>query len=241
MALPLSNSSEGGSNATSVTTGNSGGASGDAWNTVVSSGSFPTFSSTNPAHGTGLGYRFETANPVVPLYVQWDTSLGTLLTDQRLAGRFYYKAPSIPTSSVRMLTFLNGNTFLCGIFHASGTGQIGIRLSNDASGNLSAVGITNDLHRFEFDFQGIGGGASAGKGTVRIFVGDDTTEIDSVTQVASNFGSLAPDRARFGITTANATVVASYYMDEMELYIPTPVIIPSYSQFPKFVLRKASS
>src|SRR5438067_677165 len=60
VALPISNSAEGGTNGTTVTTGNSGGGSGDAFSAVnIGTTGAVTFDSSASAHG-GLSYAFST-------------------------------------------------------------------------------------------------------------------------------------------------------------------------------------
>lgn len=257
MALPLANSFDGGSAGTAVSTVNSGGASGDAFDAVTPGASETiTYDATNPAHGSGLGGAFTTAATVVASYVNWTTSLGTLSTGQRIAGRVYFLTPSAThTSSLRFVTIWNGATVLCGIVQNSGsTGDLGLRGSGDtAVGTLSGTGLTlNTLWRVEFDFQGIGSGATGGTGTARLFAGDSTTATGGdASATGVNFGSLAPDQIRFGVGTANATASITYYLDGMQVNstglpgpestvsIPAGVTDMDKNRFPKPVLRSA--
>lgn len=221
MALPLANNAEGGTAGVTVSTANSGGASGDAWDVVaIGASETLTYDATNPAHGSGLDDKLGTFTTVTAVYVSWTTSLGTLSTNQRLAGRIYWVPPVAPPgSSNRVVQILNGSTILCTIYHASGTGFLEIHNSaGTLVGSASNTSLTaGTLYRIEFDFTGIGTAAS-GAGTVRLFVGDSTTQTGTdATCSAANFGTLAPDTVRFGITTANGNVSSNYYADAIQL------------------------
>lgn len=220
MALPLANSFEGGSQGTTPSPANSGGASGDAFNVVQNTTGTIIYDGTNPAHGSGLGVQIVTEAAVTPTYMAWTTALGTLSTNQTLYGRFYYVAPGTPTSSARLIQILNGTTMLCGLVHASGAGTLNLRATGDvSSGTLSNTALTAGvLYRIEFQFDGIGGGAGAGSATARLFLGDSTTQTGTdATTTAANFGSLAPNAVRFGITTANASTLSTYYFDGLQV------------------------
>jgi hypothetical protein len=71
VALPLVNTFEGGTNTTAISAANSGGVSGNAFDSLV--GTAPTFSSTQKAHGA-LGMSPTTAAQSM---VQWAASFGT--------------------------------------------------------------------------------------------------------------------------------------------------------------------
>jgi len=93
-AVALSNSAEGGTDTTAVTTANSGGTSGNAWDTVTGA---PTFSATHAAHGT-LCYSFPAATAT---NVQWSAaSIGMMAT---LYARLYVYPTANPAA-----TFLAG-------------------------------------------------------------------------------------------------------------------------------------
>lgn len=94
-----SNTAEGGTHETTVTTGNSGGASGTAWNSTAiggTDGTSLTYDNTAPAEGT-LGYKVVTGSNTDECYLVWSTALGTLTT---YYGRLYF-LPASGTPAVQ--------------------------------------------------------------------------------------------------------------------------------------------
>lgn len=96
--MQLTNSFEGGSHGTSITTGNSGGASGDAFNAI--NGTAPIFSSTHAMHGSlamdpGTGTNGN---------VQWTLSPAKT----QIWGRGYYYFTGSPTAAYSVVIARNG-------------------------------------------------------------------------------------------------------------------------------------
>jgi len=234
MTLLLANNAEGGTNGTTVTTGNSGGTSGNAWDTVSIGGTTTlTYSTANPAHGSGLGYQFTQPATLAACNLQWSTSMGTLSTGQTLAGRLYYFPPvAIPASSIRLITITAAGA-VCSVFHASGTGKLEIHDSaGSLTGSASSVGLSaSTMYRIEFLFTGIGTSTTSGAGTVRLFLGDGTTaQGTDATSSSSNFGTVAPTTIKFGFGTANGTASQSYYLDGIQVNdsgLPGPETTPT--------------
>jgi len=80
----LANTFEGGSNGTTITTGNSGGASGDAFNLVnIGAGAAVIYDNTHTAHG-GLAMKCSSGTSGSLAYVEWDPSASS-----NFYGRFY--------------------------------------------------------------------------------------------------------------------------------------------------------
>lgn len=98
--LTLSNSAEGGSDGTTVTTGNSGGASGDAWDVVsIGGGNALTFEDS-PVGANAFVYRFNGA-AAAQVFTEWDLTLrGGGLT--QAWTRFYVYALSTPAAQRRL-------------------------------------------------------------------------------------------------------------------------------------------
>lgn len=139
MALPLTNNAEGGSDGTFVTTGNSGGSSGDAFTAVLlSSGADPqpSFSNVQEAHGA-LAYRI--VQPATPAntYCEYGSSVvGSIGT---LGGRMYVWVSAYPASSVTLLRILAGTTRMCELQLRSAGG---LRWLAGADG-ITSVGSTS--------------------------------------------------------------------------------------------------
>jgi hypothetical protein len=215
VALPLYNSAEGTSGSAITTAAGTASTGSNTFDTLTGTGI--AYNSLGAAHGS-TSFQFTTAATVVAAYLAWTTSLGTLATNQTLYVRFYFRFPATPTSSVRMCQILNGTTLLTGLNCASGGAALEVRTSADAlatggsAGNMSAnAGVVT---RIEAAYTGIGGGATAGGCVAQWFTGDSGTASGTATVTGANFGTLAPNALRLGITTANASVSTAYQFDD---------------------------
>ena len=121
----LLNSAEGGSNGTTVTTGNSGGTSGNAFDSVlIGTGASVTYSSAQSAHGE-LSIESVLGSSASSSMVEWSTSLtGSSLS--QVWFRVYVYLPALPTGNLRLFRCHNGGTFL---------GAVAI----NSSGNISLL------------------------------------------------------------------------------------------------------
>lgn len=220
MALPLDNCAEGGSQGTTVTTSNSGGASFDPFDeAVIGANMAMIFDNAHPAHG-GLGYKLSlTSTATAITYLGWtSTSLGAAVAT--LYGRFYLYSNKVPaTSTVRMLGFYNGSTlagYLGGI--QSGLGSMQFRSSaNAAIGTASANLSVNTLYRIEFT---VTGGAS-GSGTAKVYAGDSLTTIGADASFSAiSFGTTF-DHVRLGFCTANfsSTSGDAIWVDDLNVNV----------------------
>lgn len=218
MALPLYNNGLEALANTTVPTGgsggNTGGASGDYVDTVT--GTTITADSANFANGA-RSFKIVTATTVAACYFAFTTQLGTLSTNQTLNVRYYYRTPGTPTSSVRTCQILNGTTVLCGLNQGSGTGDMQVRGSADAAvtGGLTGTALAaSTWYRIEAAFTGIGS-ATLGACSLGVYQQNTNTLLGSlVSPTGQNFGTLAPNALRIGITTANASVSSTYNFDD---------------------------
>ncbi len=98
--LVLSNTFEGGTNTTALTTGNSGGISGNAFDSVsIGSGGTLAFSNTHAVHGQlSMLCQTTTANST---FFSWSTSLGT---QNMVWFRVYLYFPGLPSGISRFYT-----------------------------------------------------------------------------------------------------------------------------------------
>lgn len=213
MALPLYNPAEGTTGA-SITTAAGASTSGDAMDVI--SGTGITFNSLAAAHGA-TGWRFTSAATVVAAYLGWSTSLGTLATNQTLNVRFYFTARAVAGSTTRLCQILNGSTALLGIGYASGTNDFHVRAGDTdiAASHLGAAPTVGTGYRIEVALTGIGGGATAGGYTITAYVGDTLTQLGTQkTGTGQNFGTLAPNAVRFGVTTAAGAASTAFDFDD---------------------------
>jgi hypothetical protein len=134
-APPLSNTLEGGSDGTTITTGNSGGASGDAFSAVTIAGSTTeTFSADHAAHG---GLSMKIAETVAgSTRVNW-TGLGALTGS--VYHRIYVWYDAFPTASGLIFGGVRTSTgaALSAQIRISGTGKI--RVENAAAAFILAL------------------------------------------------------------------------------------------------------
>ncbi len=142
------NSAEGGTSGTAVSTGNSGGTSGTAWNAVSVATGTVAYDNAQTAHG-GLAIRMATTT-ADSVQLQWTTAIGSV---SRLYGRFYYRTSSLAlnldllrarSSASNQIARLDINT----------SGALRIRnAANTVAATTTATMSTNTWYRIEFDFR----------------------------------------------------------------------------------------
>lgn len=221
MAVPLENTFEGGSDATTITTGNSGGASGDAFDTVY-----------NPAVD-GWGIEFENSPilsgtmsaRIIPgtsnngCQVTWGSgSVGTV--GPNIYTRMYFRFPSaVPNSTLneRVIKLNSGASQRAGvvIFGSADTGRFSWVNATDSSGGThSSMTLSADTtYRFECEFVL---SATVGQVTIKCFAGDDTSPIETLASTATlNLGGTTADNVEFGYLagSANSTVMPNMVID----------------------------
>ena len=105
----IRNIASGGTNGTTVTTGNSGGVSGTAFN-VVTIGALATltFDNTHAIH-SALSYNVTTGSPAANSFVQWTTALGA--TVSQLWWEMYLFLTAYSASILRIVSVRNGATY----------------------------------------------------------------------------------------------------------------------------------
>src|SRR6478672_10771565 len=199
----LVNTAEGGSNGTTITTGNTGGASGNAATSVTTAGAVAIFDASKVAHGT-LSYQFSTSTSAQAFF-EWSSGVGPI---PRCFGGFYVNASAFTT--VPSLARLRGN----------GAATQNIRISLDATGHVQVRGTGNTVlatstnplvvgswARIEWDV--IGG--PLGTANVYIYLAADAavgahTELVTVTGVDLGPGTI--DDISFGIVASTVSASA---------------------------------
>jgi hypothetical protein len=206
----LENSAEGGSNGTTVTTSNSGGVSGNAFDSVnIDAGASLTFDNTHAAHG-GLSYNFFSSSPN-DAYVVWTTSMGT---QTEFWGRCYLYITAIPTNTFSFFRALNAGALAAEIRVAQSTGSLYIRDSgaNIVGTSVNAVAV-NAWNRIDFHFVT---NTTNGRVDVALYNSnpDGTQPTELVSAVNINSGTQAT-AYRFGapITAGTQTV----WLDDLNL------------------------
>jgi hypothetical protein len=213
VAYPAENTQEGGTNTTTVSTANSGGTSGNAFNTISGT---PVFDNTaGQVEGT-MGMKFAVGGTLAALYVGWDsTTLTTAPTT--VYGRCYYWSSIHPGSSLRLIEFMNGATVLGFLGISNTVSKLTWYNSANTAATATGSGFTlSTFYRIEFQFTVAT--TTTGSATARFFAGDSTTAIgvDS-TATAQNFGTLGVNTVRFGNTGANFTINSSFWAGDLQL------------------------
>lgn len=203
MAL-IQNNAEGGTNGTTVTTGNSGGVSGDAWSLVnIPASSTITYDTVGASHGS-LGYNVTTAATNLSPYFE-----KVVTTANRHAVRFYFKLPVLPSVTNPICVFRLAAATAADI-RVSSTNQL--RLTDSAGGTLVTTTTTlvaNTWYRCEAAVDAVGGGYA-----LKLFAGDSTTPLDDLSGSGGSFGAAQLTKERYG-KPASGTFIGTIYIDSI--------------------------
>jgi hypothetical protein len=188
VALSLSNSAEGGSNGTGVTTGNSGGGSGDAWTSVsLGASTSATYDSTNPMHGS-LAYSLaQSTNTGSGALLRWNVSG---VSSNFLRVRFYLNTAAF-FSAAGIMCWVTDPT------NATPIARIGMNTSGkflvqQATASTLFTGTTtiptSTWIRVEMI---VIAGTTTTNGTIKFawYLGDSATAQETFTNAATNTGT----------------------------------------------------
>ena len=227
----FANTFEGGTNGSTITVGNSGGTSGDAFTgTSVPANSTVTYATASAFHGT-LGMRVETTATNVSAYVQQDVTAAN-----RNVLRFYFKIDTVPTA-------------VCTIAHVRNPAAAAAQIAIDATGHLyvgstsgtlitgttsSSALVATTWYRLEL---GVTPGTTTTSGVVDFayYAGDSTTAIFNVTVSGANLGSAQTTRYRLGRPSPNTPIAVAHF-DDVKVsdlasgYLGPEVIYPNYEK-----------
>ena len=237
--LLLLNNFEGGTNTTTISTGNSGGASGNAFDFALNgAGGTLAFSTTKAAHGRLSATVATTANN--SSYFGWVSSVGV---QSRIWFRVYLYFTAIPTVVTRFFTVLNQSNIGCVRLAVLTTpGHIQVQ---DGNGNPITTSTTviplNQWFRVEgFAFFS----PNAGKTEVKIFTGQEDSQVPVETNTSTATYNLNEDQISYVFGSANPNLgQGPYYMDDIGLsntgYLgpasfaePNPLVTPVRAAIP---------
>jgi hypothetical protein len=206
-----SNSFEGGTNATGITVGNSGGASGDAFVQVnAGTGGTALYTTTTPAHGTLCGEftQATAANfPVGPDHS--DTAAADC------ACRFYMYITGYPSATVqfpiRLATTADGGvcrvqmgtTGVLTMFNQAGT---------QAGSATSTVVPLNSWVRYEL--QVTGSGTASGTMALQTYLADSTTVMSGNSVAATGVSLTAGQIGRARAGRSSSATLAAFRVDD---------------------------
>ena len=233
MALPLSNNAEGGTNGVTVTTGNSGGSSGNAWDvvTIGASGTF-VYDNAQIAHGS-LSYKIIQAGTPTGIYGAWTTLFGT---QTEIWGRFYLYRTGNPVGNHQVIRILTSATINATV-RIETTGLVTVR-GNGATPTTSTVSAIalNAWNRIEFHAQA---SSTAGVVDAKLFkTADSTTADETISVSAANTGANWSE-IRYG-TQNQAT--GTFWLDDLQVNAtgyPGPASSKSFlfqKRFPRYSL-----
>lgn len=197
------NGAEGGSDGTTVTTGNSGAPSGDAFGSVTIGGTGAlTFSSTQAMHGA-LSYAYA-PDATTGTYVSY-----TGLSATQGVARFYLYLTGNPSASMILAAFGSTNLQYVGITTA---GKVFLDTSGGGVVWTATTALSlNTWYRIETAMT-----VAAGTATTKVsyYAGDSLTATDSFTSSAGNTGTTAYTSFRLGKINNTATI-ATFYVDDI--------------------------
>lgn len=195
------NSAEGGSNGTTVTTGNSGGASGDAFNTVsIGTGGSATFTSASEAHGT-LSYSLGSATGAT--FVAW-TGWNTATA----ACRFYFMFPTLPSAQMILVRLRNAGGVVLEL-DITAANKFQVRNQTPAIVFTGTTTLSaNTWYRVEF---GATPNATTAAINVDYYVGDSLTPVETgYATTTGNTGTGNFTEIRFGPQSGGVTTTPDF-------------------------------
>lgn len=205
----LSNSFEGGTDGAAITTGNSGGASGDAFDDVTAGGvGTITYNAANAVFG-GMAAAINPATSATA-YLGYN-SLGTITS---VWGRTYVKFPVLPTSNQVLVMIRDSVTpAQCAALVVLTDGRI--RLDDAVSTVLAtSTSVLTATSQARLEWRVVGH-ATSGVVELKIFLSpQSTTPTETITATSANTrGSF--DRFRIGQNAGAATDLGVFYLEEV--------------------------
>lgn len=180
----LTNTFEGGTNTTALTVANTGGTSGNAFDSVVSA---PVFDNTRAMHGS---FSMQCVSGATANYVLWNVSS----TD--IALRCYVYITAAPTADYTLMR-VNGSAGANAMtLNLLSTGKL--RLIQSGNGTLATGTVnfpTNQWVRVELRTTQ---SATAANVSAAMYTGDGPTTLETIGSTTGNSGTVAFTAVRFG-------------------------------------------
>lgn len=199
----LANTFEGGSDETTITTGNSGGGSGDAFYNINldAGGGTAVFDNARAAHGTYSARLNNGTNPSGSTYVEWDdSSYGDLTTHY---GRAYFYFSTIQ-STARIILFRFASLIFLELV-TGGSGNFRIRDNTAFTANSTNTVPTGQWVRFEWKLVH---SATVGEFTVRYYADAESSTPTETLSITNGDTGTSGDYVWFGpiLSAVNQTL-----------------------------------
>lgn len=194
------NTFEGGTDGAAITTGNSGGTSGDAFDTVLAC----NYSNLNPAHGT-LSAR-AVLSAAATAMLEWATSGGHWYV------RDYLYMDTAPPANMQLINALSSGTLRAMVQIQSSDRKLRILDAGFVQIGISAAALAIDAHhRIEVEFTQ--GTTTAGLVVVKIYSGADLESATPTETVTASSATVAAwNQIRVGsMFSANQTWSDGYH------------------------------
>jgi hypothetical protein len=210
------NSAEGGTNGTGVTTGNSGGASGTAWELVnLGTGGAIAFSNVTPKEGS-LCYLCTPASSQQQ-FLRWTEAAA----DSAMLS-VYIRFATLPGATSYYLALRSTSAQTCQMTISS-TGRVAVQDAASTVLSTSAVGevITIDTW-YRLELRGVKGTTSS-NGTIQaaFYLGDSTTAIWSYSSATVDAGTAQIVNTRIGRSSSGVADTTPYRLDALQFWTGT--------------------
>ncbi len=190
MALTKTNNAEGGTSGSAVSTANSGGTSGTAWNLLSSPSGNITYDTASAIHGS-LGYALAPASGSQAV-LRW-----TGFNDLTGVVRFYLTVDSLPAANESIFAaYTTGSALVLSV----GMRSDGTYIISDSTTLTVGTHTTNAYQagdRIELSWT-VGASTTTGSFNFAFYRGDNTTAVETKSGSTQNFGTTNWDYAQFG-------------------------------------------
>jgi len=205
------NSAEGGSDGIAVTTGNSGGLSGDAWSSVVlGTGSTIVYDDAQVSHGVLANLISPASSQTAYLRRDVEASVTQILLS------FYVRFPSTPTATVELAHIRNATSDVALLQVTNAPLRFRVFPDNGAALFTSATIAANTWYRVEL--RAVRGTTTA-NGTIQFayYIGDLTTPVETAfSSTTTDAGTTDLTNVRVGRPAAVADTTA-HWVDSVQV------------------------
>src|SRR6266702_3090039 len=214
------NTAEGGSNGTTVLTSNSGGASGDAFDSVTAPpvDAVLAFDNTHAALGT-LAYKFQIGATSTQLFLQWLAAFSASnVSYAKISFNSYWTAN--PAASAYQLHVASAAAAqVCGVRINTSGQLIIVNQAGSTIGTMTSAVPLNAWFRVEVDVALDSTGTNVQVTVARYDNIDSAPATDSVT--ATGATAVPFSRIRFGWGGTATTSNGPWWMDDLQVYVPS--------------------